>query len=278
MEYVLKTMKDGSKVTVKDVQNVLLSMMKDIDKLCKKNHIEYVLTGGSTLGAIRHKGFIPWDDDMDIAMTREEYKRFLKALEKDLDKTKYTYHSFEVNKKYNVVAGPAMKIRKKGTYLKETNVLLPNKCKDSDGVFIDVFIYDHMAGSMILDFPLRAINTLLMPIAVFFENIGWNPILTKSLFRMNAVLYGKLFKHSKYMGDELTWVYSKITHPLRYFETDLFPAQYVPFEDTKLPVQHDYDAYLSKHYGPHYMDIPPKKKQFAKHILDINLNGDTKED
>lgn len=277
MKYILKTMKDGTEVTVKDVQNILLDMIKDIDELCKKNNIEYVLTGGSTLGAIRHKGFIPWDDDMDIAMKRSEYHKFIKALKKDLNKEKYTFHCYEVNKKYNVVAGPAMKIRKKGTYLKESNVLLPNQCKDSDGIFIDVFIYDHMAKSTIFDIPLRAINTLLMPIAVFFENIHINPIPIKALFRFNAVLYGKLCSKSKYMGDELTWVYSKITHPLRYLETDLFPVQYVPFENIELPVQHDYDAYLKKHYGPNYMTPPPKKKQFAKHIVDINLNGDQPE-
>ena len=95
MKYVLKTMKDGSEVTVKDVQNILLDMIKDIDELCKKNNIEYVLTGGSTLGAIRHKGFIPWDDDMDIAMKRSEYHKFIKALKKDLDPAKYTFHCYE---------------------------------------------------------------------------------------------------------------------------------------------------------------------------------------
>ena len=65
-EYILKTRKDGTSITVRDVQLVLLEMLKDIDALCKKHNIRYWLTGGSALGAVRHKGFIPWDDDADI--------------------------------------------------------------------------------------------------------------------------------------------------------------------------------------------------------------------
>ena len=69
-EYILKTRKDGTSITVRDVQLVLLEMLKDIDALCKKHNIRYWLTGGSALGAVRHKGFIPWDDDADIGMLR----------------------------------------------------------------------------------------------------------------------------------------------------------------------------------------------------------------
>ena len=87
-EFLLKEKKDGTKIMVRDVQLVLMDMMKDIDEICKKNNIEYCLTGGSTIGAYLYKGFIPWDDDMDIAMMRSEYKKFIKALEKDLDKEK----------------------------------------------------------------------------------------------------------------------------------------------------------------------------------------------
>ena len=74
-EYILKTRKDGTSITVRDVQLVLLEMLKDIDALCKKHNIRYWLTGGSALGAVRHKGFIPWDDDADIGMLREDYEK-----------------------------------------------------------------------------------------------------------------------------------------------------------------------------------------------------------
>ena len=79
-EYILKTRKDGTSITVRDVQLVLLEMLKDIDALCKKHNIRYWLTGGSRLGAVRHKGFIPWDDDADIGMLREDYEKFQRVV------------------------------------------------------------------------------------------------------------------------------------------------------------------------------------------------------
>lgn len=276
-DFILKESEDGTKITVRDVHEVLIEMMIDIDKICRDNNIEYLLIDGSALGAIRHKGFIPWDDDMDLAMSRENYNKLIKALDKDLDKEKYTYHCYEKNKKYNVVAGPAMKIRKKGTYIKEVNTLLPNRCKDSDGIFIDVSIIDHVSKHKILDLPLRCINTfILMPLCVLFDNLHINPIPLKALFRFNGKLYGKLCKNSKYVGVEITWVYISPLHPACNLESDIFPPKYVDFEKTKLPVPNNYDAYLTRSYGKHYMDILPKNKQHPKHIKDINLNSDKK--
>ena len=71
MKYVVKKNENGQDITVRMLQLNLLTMMKEIDRICKKNNIDYFLAGGSCLGAIRHAGFIPWDDDMDIAMSRE---------------------------------------------------------------------------------------------------------------------------------------------------------------------------------------------------------------
>ena len=71
-EYVLKTNPDGTKITVHDVHVVLLEMLKDIDALCRKHNIPYFLNGGTALGAVRHKGFIPWDDDADILIVSEK--------------------------------------------------------------------------------------------------------------------------------------------------------------------------------------------------------------
>lgn len=274
--YVIKKRKNGTIITVRDVQNVLLDMMIDIDKICRENDIPYILTGGSALGAVRHKGFIPWDDDLDIAIERKDYKRFINVLQEHLP-NKYTFHCYEKNKKYNVTI-PQMKIRKKDTYIKEVNSLLKNKCKDCDGVFIDVFILDHVNKHKIIDVPFRIINVLLMLIINGLENININPIPLKSLFIGIAKFYGKINKNSKYIGFDLTWTYINPFkgHIFKYDE--VFPAKEILFENHKFMIANNYDAFLRMDIGSTYMTPPPENKRIAKHTVDINLEGSTPEE
>ena len=96
------------------LQKVILSIVKDIDDLCKKNNIEYYLFGGSAIGAVRHKGFIPWDDDLDIVMDHHNYDRFIRVCRNQLDAEKYFFQE-------GLVDWPALysKVRLKGTLLEE---------------------------------------------------------------------------------------------------------------------------------------------------------------
>lgn len=272
-KYILKEYQDGTKVTVRDVQEVILEIAKIVDQICDKHHIPYVINGGTALGAIRHQGFIPWDDDFDMAIMREDYDRFILALQKDLP-TDYTFHCFETDNRYNVTL-PNMKIRKKNTYLKERNVLLKNKCTDCDGVFIDVFVYNTISESKIIDYPFRFTNQyLFMPIIVLLENLNINPKLLKKLFIKNAKWYSQLTKNSSYVGNEITWTYRKMNRRTMYKKTDLFPTKKIKFEDTMFSIAHNEKAYIITDIGPDYMTLPPENKRLSKHILDINLNSD----
>lgn len=269
MEYILKENDDGSKIVVSDVHKILLEMLKDIDSICQKHNIPYFLNGGSALGAVRHKGFIPWDDDADIAMMKEDFYKFIEVLKKDLH-DKYVFHCFETDNRYNPLI-PGMKIRKKGTYIKETNTLLENRIKECDGIFVDVFVYDYCSINKFIDLPFRLFNQLLMPFIIIFDNIGINPVLIKKLFVNVARLYGKINEKSKHIGFDLCWTFKNPFKPFIFKKSDIYPVQYVEFEDTKLPIANRPHEYLCTAIAPSYNTLPPENKRNPKHIVDIKL-------
>ncbi len=268
-KYILKKNDDGTEITVADVHKVLLGMLKDVDAICQKHNIPYFLNGGSALGAIRHKGFIPWDDDADIAMMFEDYQRFLKIIKKELS-DEYVVHCFEENKKYNVLI-PVMKIRKKGTKIKEVNTLLPNRCTDCDGLFIDVFVYDYCTTNKVVDLPFRLLNQCLMPVLIVLDFFRFNPVFLKKWFISNARLYGRVNRKSSKIGFDLTWTFKSPFKPFIFEKSDIYPVQYVQFEDTKLPVANHPHEYLCTAIAPSYMTLPPEEQRKPKHIKEIQL-------
>ena len=117
------------------VQIIELEIMKEIDRICKKHNIEYFAIGGTLLGSIRHKGFIPWDDDIDLGMSSENYDKFLSVVNNELD-DKYLFHTWNDETQY---ALPISKVMMRGTHVVETfskHVLANN------GIWVDIFCYD----------------------------------------------------------------------------------------------------------------------------------------
>lgn len=267
-EYIIKTREDGTCITVSQVHKILLQILKDVDELCRKYEIPYWLTGGSALGAVRHKGFIPWDDDADIGMMYEDYVRFLKVVNELPDI--YCAQCFDTHKEYNVTV-PAMKIRKKGTHIEEKNPLLKNKCKDCDGIFIDIFIIDYASENKVNDGLHRLMNTSLMYFIIFLENMHLNPLWLKQKYVRHARRYGKKNKGSSLIGYDLTWSFQSIASPIVYPYDSVFPIKYVPFEDTMLPIPHNPTPMLNREISIHHMSYPPLKDQKPKHIKDITF-------
>lgn len=266
--YKIAEHEDGSVLYVADVHKVLLNMMKDIDAVCKKHNIPYWLAGGSALGAVRHQGFIPWDDDMDIAMMREDYMRFLNEAACDLPE-QYVVHSFETNKKFNVCV-PA-KVYLKGTHVDEFNVLMKSKCEHGDGLFIDIFVCDPLSEKTSRDLPPRLYSIFLMGLIVILENLHMNPVALKRAFVNHAIAYGKRNADSDYIGYALTWCFNPPLRPVRYRKDSVFPTRYVPFEDTQLPVPKDPKQMLDVEIAPSHMSLPPEKDRKPKHLKDAHL-------
>ena len=100
----MKTKRNAIRLTqeqLRKLQLTELELLVEFDRICRKNNIVYILGYGTMLGAVRHKGFIPWDDDVDVFLMRDEYERFCDACEKDLDKEKFFLQNWETDIYFN---------------------------------------------------------------------------------------------------------------------------------------------------------------------------------
>jgi len=279
-EYIICE-KNGKKITVRQLQLEVLSIMDEIHRVCEKNNIRYALIAGSALGIVNYKGFIPWDDDIDICILREDWDKFIEALNKDLNKDFY-FQCFENDPKFNVIMGPTMKIRKENTYIEEVNVLLKNRCESGDGIFIDALIYDNINENKYIDEANRMIVRILMPLIVFLDNLHINPIHLKKFVRWHALRYSKKNKNSSRIGNIITEPWVPFLKGRHFDKKDVLPFKLYEFEGRKFYSYNNIEKISKENYGPNclkkwdgkkWIETLPKEKRKAKHTKDLNLNG-----
>ncbi len=275
--YYLKT-SSGEKITVRRLQKELLEIMDELHRVCVKNKIDYALIAGSALGIYNYKGFIPWDDDIDVCIKREDWLRFIEALKKDLS-DKFYFHCFETDDRYNVLI-PSMKIRKKGTCVKEVNTLLRNKC-DGDGIFIDIVIYDNVSDNKVWDEIKRLPIRLLMIPMVLLDNLGFKALWLKKIILKKAEKYGKKTKDSKYTSQTIAIPWEKIMREPIFLKKDVYPFRLYEFEGRQYYSYNNLEAVMKKWYGNNclkkwdgekWIETLPISKRHPKHIADINLD------
>ena len=134
--------------TLRKIQMVELEMLIELDRICRKNDIKYTIIGGTLIGAMRNGGFIPWDDDIDIAMLRNEYEKFRNACKKDLDRNRFYFQDHRNTKGYRWGYG---KLRRKDSlFLREHQEHMPYE----QGIFLDVFPHDGVPDA----YPMRAFH------------------------------------------------------------------------------------------------------------------------
>ena len=280
-DYVIKN--NGKEViTVRDLQLEVLSIMDEIHRVCEKNNIKYGLMAGSALGIVNYKGFIPWDDDIDVCVERKDWNRFIEALKKDLSDDFY-FQCFETDKKFNVINGPTMKVRKKGTYIKEVNRLLKNRCK-GDGIFVDVIIYDNICENKFIDEVNRTVIKLIMPILVLLDNIHINPIHLKKFVVWFSNRYSRKYENSKLISQPISVPWEKFLREPVFLKKDILPFKKYEFEGRQFYSYNNIEKVLKEWYGPNclkkwdgkkWVETLPVEKRKPKHTIDLNLKGDT---
>ena len=254
-------------------------MMVKFDEICKKYDIKYSLSGGTLLGAVRHKGFIPWDDDLDIMMPRKEYNRFIKIAQKELG-DKYFLQTLDTEKHYGL---PFAKIRENNT------VFLENIAKNVDinnGVFIDIFPYDDVTNNKLLQsyYTKKYIfyrMILLLKEKYIIEANSFMKKIVVSLLNFIKIFVSK--KHilkvfvkieNKYINKNTDYVatYGDVYFDKIVLEKEIFNEFIeLDFETSKFKCIKNWDKYLTYVYGD-YMILPPEEDRDDRHgIIEMKL-------
>ncbi len=263
---------------LREIQEIQLELISELDRICKKCGIKYNMVGGTMLGAIRHKGHIPWDDDADIGFLRSEYEKFRKACKTELDDTKFYMQDFRDTKGYRWGYG---KLRRKGTeFIRLGQENMPYE----QGIFIDLMPFDAVPDQAVA----RKIHFLKCFIfrKVFWSEIGkdreknglykifyklLNRIPEKRIKKQYARFIKKNYSNKTKLVRILTFPTPKkcYGYDRRWYEE---LADY-SFNRLKLPGAKDYDGYLKVKYGS-YMELPPEEKRIVHPISRLKLLND----
>lgn len=238
---------DGSDIRALQIR--MLEMLKYIDNVCRENHITYWLSSGTCIGAIRHAGFIPWDDDVDIELKRKDYLKLLKILKQQNNK-RYQLQDETTDADY---LHPFAKLRDLNSYVKEDNDY--DKWNKYSGCFIDIFCIEPSNSKLVnrvcaslwwrMVSPLSSINN--SKIRRFCIKIS-RGLLTKLIYPPFRLI-NRMFNHRKYRHTLGTGFFKE-----RYAQ-DINEVVYITFEDTVLPVPKNTDHYLRHIYGD-YLKLP----------------------
>ena len=280
-EYFIET-KNNEKIPVRKLQLEVLSVMDEIDRVCRKNNIKYFLIAGSSLGICNYGGFIPCDDDMDISLSIDDWPKFIEAMKKDLSEDFY-FDCYETDKRYNTISGPWMKVRKKGTYIEEVNFLLKNRCKQGDGIFVDVIPYGGISENKFIDEVERTIVKFNMLFIVLLDNLHINPIPFKSFVYWFSKQCMKWHKNSKLVSQPVSVPWEKFLREPVFFKEDVYPVKEYEFEGRKFYSYNNIETVMKQWYGQNCLkkwngkeweETLPVSKRKPKHTRSLNVSND----
>ncbi|MBQ6478590.1 MAG: LicD family protein [Erysipelotrichaceae bacterium] len=285
IDYSDSGMEELSGEKLRKLQLILTDMLRDIVEICRENEIDVFLLGGTALGAVRHRGFIPWDDDIDIGMTRESYRKFIPVFEKQLS-DRYILNAPNYSEK---ILSRFPKILKKDSYMDTGLSDDPDLCK----IFIDIFIVDRIPENPIVrrvkGLKCNALEFIGSQVAMMeqmddqikkrYLSGGRMGFLIRSIvgklfsFRNSSRWYDRIDKAVQYRKESgLLGLPTGSKHYFgENFPSEVFlPTGHGEFEGHDVPMVHDTDAYLRNLYG-NYMEIPPLEKRQKHFVRSLDL-------
>lgn len=256
------------KLSIEEAKKIELDILDFIDSFCKEHGINYCINYGTLIGAIRHKGFIPWDDDIDLSMTRENYERFIQLFSEK--QSRYQILSLETDDQY---FNNFIKIVDPTTKIIDTR---NTKTYDS-GVFIDIFPMDTFNDTKVVDICYKLESFKLLSFSKH-KNIVYGDSKLKDLIRTLFWIFFRpvsprffanqiekqIQKYRVEDGKYIAFIPSKLKEK-EIFPRDMFDELIeIPFEHLVLPAPKRFDVVLKQFYDD-YMTVPPKEKQIYIH-------------
>lgn len=262
------------------VQPLVLNLLKVFIEICEKNHLRYYMIGGGLIGVLRHKGFIPWDDDIDIGMPREDFDKFVNLVSYPEG---YGYMSHKTNPEWQFIFGQFVDLES------EIEIELNEKPRKAN-VWLDIYPIDGIPGGTLKDKHIRKILNIRYLIQlcnlktqvakrkerplkekIIIKLLHYIPVgrllnSEKLLIKLENTLREYSFDNSDYAGNMVG----------RYREREVAPKEYfgdgvkMPFEDIEVMVPSKYHELQTLIYG-NYMQIPPVEKQETHSVKIIKL-------
>lgn len=266
-------MKDVSTTTLQEHQEVLFELLQVFDSICRKHNIKYMLFAGTALGAIRHQGFIPWDDDLDVVMLRSEYNRFMKVAREDMDLQNYFLQT-EFTEHWPMFFS---KLRKNNTTCLER--FIPKDPMIHQGVYIDIFPCDNLSDHKLL----RKLQFWASKI-VISKSLNKRGYITDSILKKCFIFFCRflpLIPLKKFVelgkeSDSLC-VHTFFGGAAKY-EKNVYPREWFTkqtetvFEKGNFLVSAYYDELLTKLYGDYMTPLPESQRGCKVHAEIVDLN------
>ncbi len=253
------SMDESTSQFISDLQKTILDVFEETIRIFDKYNLKYSLVAGTLLGAIRHKGFIPWDDDLDIIMPREDFEKFRNIAAKDL-KENFFFQDYTTDSEYPSLYA---KVRNSQTTLIENGYR--NLKQMNHGVFIDVFVADKYKETLKNKIRKRIIKICSL-ILLYQKIAGANPFA-----KVIAKLFPRkpLFRLAEKISTKINC--EKDTNKYIMLNQYIMPDGIfdelidVPFENLNVKISAKYDEMLTDMFGD-YMKLPPMEKRKPKHI------------